>query len=106
MGVLGFLADSNISFPPASGVTGGHSGLETRYTRTRSAPMRFRFSVLCVLPALLLGTLHLNRQAPAQPRQRGHGKVLNRLENAVSGCKVAPIREKLASRRPAWETDR
>src|ERR1019366_3291198 len=30
--------------------------------------MKFGLSILCVLPAVLLGTLHLNRQALAQPR--------------------------------------
>ena len=30
--------------------------------------MKFRLSILCVLPAVLLGMLHLNRQALAQPR--------------------------------------
>src|ERR1019366_10261279 len=30
--------------------------------------MKFGLSILCVLPAVLLGMLHLNRQALAQPR--------------------------------------
>ena len=30
--------------------------------------MKLGLSILCVLPAVLLGTLHLNRQALAQPR--------------------------------------
>ena len=51
----------------------------------------------------------LGQDAKVDPKvsadQRGHGKVLNRLEGAVSGRKVAPIREKVASRRPAWEID-